>query len=129
MSGYKNSRSDNNRLSGLGFEIDLKQRKDLFDKVAENCAKAISGTKSTQARNFYDYVLKLLDRVDNGEKFDDILPFVKMLNSKVHYAKARKHASDEFVDMIRQCVSQVENEEMLRTFKLFFEAVIGFSKK
>jgi CRISPR-associated protein Csm2 len=123
---------------------------ELFDIVARDCAEAISETKSTncakaisetkptqvrnktkptQVRNFYDYVLKLLDRVDNGEKFDNILPFVKMLNSKVHYAEARKHVSIEFSEMIKKCVSQVDSKETLRTFKLFFEAVIGFSKK
>ncbi|MDR2789833.1 MAG: type III-A CRISPR-associated protein Csm2 [Campylobacteraceae bacterium] len=129
MSGGGKYEYGKNKQSGLGFTIDFERKVLLFDKVAQDCAKAINGTKSTQARNFYDYVLKLLDRVDNGEKFDNILPFVKMLNSKVHYAKARGHVSDEFIDMIKQCVNKVDNEETLRTFKLFFEAVIGFSKR
>jgi CRISPR-associated protein Csm2 len=101
----------------------------LFDKVAEDWAKAISKTKSTQARNFYDYVLNYYEKVQSGEEaFSNILPFIKMLNSKVHYAKARGHASDEFADMIKRCVSQVDSKETLETFKLFFEAVVGFSK-
>ncbi|MDR0579384.1 MAG: type III-A CRISPR-associated protein Csm2 [Campylobacteraceae bacterium] len=101
----------------------------LFDSVASECANAISKTKPTQVRNFYDYVLKLINEVDDGKEFENILPFVKMLNSKVHYAKTRGHASSEFVNMIKQCVSQVDSKETLKTFKLFFEAVIGFSKK
>ncbi|MDR2034014.1 MAG: type III-A CRISPR-associated protein Csm2 [Helicobacteraceae bacterium] len=117
--------------------IDLKEIKaDLFDTVAKKWAKAIvgtntiGGTKPTQARNFYDYVLDLQSKVeDKKEEFANILPFVKMLNSKVHYAKERKHASGEFAEMIKRCVNQVEDEKTLKTFKLFFEAVIGFSKK
>jgi CRISPR-associated protein Csm2 len=104
----------------------------LFDDVAQKWVIHINKKKETkpaQMRNFYDYILNLYNKVDNGEEFNNILPFVKMLNSKVHYAEARKHVSKEFSEMIKKCVSQVDSKETLRTFKLFFEAIIGFSKK
>ena len=58
----------------------------------------------------------------------EILPFVKMLNSKVAYASSRKNVSKNFVEFIKDCVSQVDSVEKLEVFKLFFEAVLGFSK-
>jgi CRISPR-associated protein Csm2 len=110
--------------------LDYTKDVELFNETAKKWALKISGTKSTQVRNFYDYVLNLYDKVNSKqETFADILPFVKMLNSKVNYAKERKVASAEFVEMIAACVNKIETEEQLKTFKLFFEAVIGFSKK
>jgi CRISPR-associated protein Csm2 len=110
--------------------LDYKKDAELFNETAKQWALKINGTKSTQIRNFYDYVLDLCDKAGGKqESFADILPFVKMLNSKVNYAKERKVASIEFVEMIAVCVKQINNKEQLETFKLFFEAVIGFSKK
>ena len=91
-------------------------------------AKAIEQTKPAQIRAFYDYVIKL-EQDAQTQNFIEILPFVKMLNSKAAYSKARGRASYEFVKMINICVNQVKEKEDLRVFKLFFEAVIGFSKK
>ncbi|GHS86285.1 hypothetical protein FACS189487_00250 [Campylobacterota bacterium] len=119
-----------NAVSAPKIVLDFKSDGELLNKTAQLWANSIGGTKSTQVRNFYDYVLDLFDKVQTGkEQFGDILPFVKMLNSKVYYAKERRVASAEFVEMIKQCVDQVKTEEQLKVFKLFFEAVIGFSKK
>jgi CRISPR-associated protein Csm2 len=113
--------------------LDYTKDEELFNETAKEWAKEIrrdrKTTQTTQMRNFYDYVLDLQSKVeDKKEEIKNILPFVKMLNSKVHYANARNVAGDKFVEMIKQCVSQVKNETTLKTFKLFFEAVIGFSK-
>ena len=99
----------------------------MFDVTAKTVAEKISGTKATQMRAFYDYVIEL-EQKSNTEDFSEILPFVKMLNSKAAYSKTRGYASDEFVKMINICVNQVKEKENLRVFKLFFEAVIGFAK-
>ncbi len=85
-------------------------------------------TKSTQMRKFYDYVLDQNDRA-KSEPFENVLPFVRMLNSKAAYAKSRGHINDVFVEMLKKCIEQVKTQKDLETFKLFFEAVIGFSKK
>ena len=100
----------------------------MFDEIAKEVALKISKTKSTQIRNFYDYVLDL-NQQSKVKAFSEVLPFVKMLNSKVAYSKSRGHSCDEFVLMMQDCIKQVDSKEKLEIFKLFFEAVIGFSKK
>ena len=120
----------------MNINLNFRQNTELFSKVANEWAAKIASakpeTKTTQMRNLYDYVLKLQEKANLKNESDfkaEILPFVKMLNSKVAYANTRKVASKEFVDMINDCVSQVNSKEGLDTFKLFFEAVLGFSKK
>ena len=108
--------------------LDYKKDPNLFDKTAHDVAKAIEQTKPAQIRAFYDYVIKL-EQDAQTQNFSEILPFVKMLNSKAAYSNARKHSNSEFVEMINKCVAQVNTKDDLRVFKLFFEAVIGFAKK
>ncbi|MBE9836527.1 type III-A CRISPR-associated protein Csm2 [Campylobacter concisus] len=108
--------------------LDYKKDPNLFDTTAKTVAEKISGTKATQMRAFYDYIIEL-EQKSNSEDFSEVLPFVKMLNSKAAYSKSRKCSSDEFVEMINKCVAQVKTKDDLRVFKLFFEAVIGFAKK
>ena len=127
--GGFNDRNEQPRESLKPITLDYVKDVELFNKTAKYWASKIGqGMKSTQIRNFYDFVLDLNDRAEK-EPFDEVLPFVKMLNSKANYAKERKVASYEFAEMISKCVSQVNTKEQLKTFKLFFEAVIGFSKK
>jgi len=107
--------------------LDYRADKNLFDTTAKYWAGTIDKTKKTQVRNFYDKVLELESKAKK-EEWEDILPFVKMLNSKVAYGVTRNVVSSEFEDMINQCVSQVKNIDDLKLFKLFFEAVLGFFK-
>ncbi len=109
------------------IELDYQKDANLFDTTAKEWAEAIERTKKTQARNFYEKVLELESKVKN-ESWENVLPFVKMLNSKVAYGVSRKVVSSEFQDMMTQCVSQVNTKEDLTKFKLFFEAVLGFFK-
>lgn len=134
MNGYRNGGGNYNagnkpQANSLPLIVlDYKKDLNLFDTTAKTVAEKISGTKATQMRAFYDYVIEL-EQKSNTEEFSEILPFVKMLNSKAAYSNARKHSSSEFVEMINKCVAQVRTKDDLRVFKLFFEAVIGFSKK
>ncbi|MDL0089652.1 type III-A CRISPR-associated protein Csm2 [Campylobacter gastrosuis] len=107
--------------------LDYKKDKELLNQTAEKTANAISKMTSNQIRNFYDYVLNLNERA-NSEDFDEILPFVKMLNSKVAYSKGKGNADQNFVQMIKKCIEQVNTKDDLNVFKLFFEAVLGFYK-
>ncbi|MFZ2968134.1 MAG: type III-A CRISPR-associated protein Csm2 [Sulfuricurvum sp.] len=100
---------------------------ELFNKTAEDWAKAIEKTKKSQLRNFYDKVLEL-ETHSKHEEWTNVLPFVKMLNSKVAYGVSRSVVSREFQDMMTQCISKVNTKEDLKVFKLFFEAVLGFFK-
>ena len=120
--------------------LDYKQNTELFNETAKEWAERIAkdtkktqkgtkkiqkGTKKTQVRNFYNKVLELCERSER-EEWDDIVPFVKMLNSKVAYGRGRKVVSNKFQEMMKQCIADVEEKSDLKTFKLFFEAVIGF---
>ena len=122
------------------IELDYTKDSELFNKTADKWAEKIGngkgGVQNTQMRKFYDQVLSLQQKAKpmSDEEFQsDLLPFVKMLNSKVAYASTRnsgggKIVNKAFVDMMNSCINQVSNKKDLNTFKLFFEAVIGFHK-
>lgn len=110
---------------------------DLFDTQAEKYAQNIGdGVKNTQIRKFYDYVLDYQNKSKSlsDEEFKmEILPFIKMLRSKVAYASTRnsgggKLINDAFAGMMNDCIAAVQEKNDLNNFKLFFEAVIGFHK-
>lgn len=120
------------------IELDYKKDSELLNKTAKKWAEDIGagrgGVQNTQIRKFFDQVLDLNNKAKHSDNFEEeILPFVKMLNSKVAYASARKSAGGNiinkvFVDMMNCCINQVNCKENLGVFKLFFEAVIGFHK-
>ncbi len=113
--------------------LDYQQDPELFNETAKSWAEEIGGgVQNTQIRKFYDKVLELNDKAKHGD-FDEILPFVKMLNSKVAYASQRNGVGGnlinrEFVEMMNICINQVNSKKSLEIFKLFFEAIIGFHK-
>lgn len=136
-SNYKdrNNRPQPPRID-LGFTRDDKgvitlRDSELFSVVAEEWAEAISRTKKTQARNFYDKILELQKEIDE-KNFESVYPFIKMLNSKVAYGVNRRVVSREFQEMMDQCLKQIRQdqngEQTFRNFKLFFEAVLGYFK-
>ena len=115
------------------INFDLKITDELFTKKAEELAEAIYGnrkeplTNKNQIRNFYDKLLKYYDEVFIEKKdSEEVKPFVKMLISKVEYAKGRKVAKGEFVDFMKNGIGKINSKEDLKTFKLLFEAVIGY---
>lgn len=122
------------------IELDYTKDGELFNETALYWAEKIGtgkgGVQNTQIRKFYNQVLNLYQKsklMEDEEFQSDLLPFVKMLNSKVAYASTRnsgggKIVNKEFVDMMTSCINQVANKKDLDTFKLFFEAVIGFHK-
>ncbi|MDA3052864.1 type III-A CRISPR-associated protein Csm2 [Campylobacter sp. JMF_01 NE2] len=124
----QNSQNTAPQINLPEIKLDYKENPSLFDTTAKQTAKIVN-TSQNQMRNFYDYLLKYYEKSQNSDDFSEILPFVKMLNSKVAYANSRKHATNEFKEMIERCVAQVNDKKSLECFKLFFEAVLGFSKK
>jgi len=117
------------------IKLDYKQDKELFNETAKKWAEDIGKeVKNTQIRKFYDQVLDLNNQAKKSDDFEgEILPFVKMLNSKVAYASTRnsggsKLINQAFVNMMNQCVVEVKDKKTLNIFKMFFEAVIGFHK-
>lgn len=123
----------------MAIDLDYSKEgnRDLFSTKAEEYAKKIGkDVKNTQIRLFYDYVLLYAEkakRMEDEEFKSDVLPFVRMMKSKVAYASARKAngkniINPEFETMMNDCIDAVQDKKSLNNFKLFFEAVIGFHK-
>lgn len=139
MNGYKNDRRNTGwdepkptlETSNIKFNpIDA----ELFNSIALNTAKTLAEAgreqnKSTQIRRFYDELLMWEAKVTQSpEKFGEYLPFIRMLNAKTAYAEGRKHVDNNFTAFMQHCLQQVTDDKTLRTFKLFFEAMLGFYK-
>jgi CRISPR-associated protein Csm2 len=108
---------------------------ELFDTTAHAAAKAVAGdernqaNKPSQLRQFYDELVMWEEKArQNRDRFDEFLPFIRMLNAKAAYAAGRRNVDHNFVELIGHCVGQVDSYETLRNFKLFFEAFLGFYK-
>lgn len=123
----------------LGTEIVFRVKEgqihpDLFDKTASTVAKIVADcgrekNKSTQLRRFYDELVMWEEKVrQSPEKFDEYLPFIRMLKAKAAYAEGRKLVDGAFVDLLEQTINQIDGVESLHTAKLFFEAFLGFYK-
>ena len=110
---------------------------EIFSDIAQRAAKHIKTNKNlnktTQLRKFYDELAMWNDRVqlvrENKQgKFQELMPFIKMLKAKVAYAEGRKHVDKSFSEVFNRCIDQANNVETLRDAKLFMEAVMGFCK-
>ncbi|WP_138380356.1 type III-A CRISPR-associated protein Csm2 [Luteithermobacter gelatinilyticus] len=125
-------------------QIDIKDIKpELFLDTAKSWARELQPkdknkdkNKTSQMRKFYNEVCSLEERLaacqDKQEKeqlFSKLQPGLCMLVPKAEYAKTRKHVDENFVKMIRTCITQVDGPDTLAHFRMFFEAVIGYSKE
>jgi CRISPR-associated protein Csm2 len=119
------------KLSKTGEKLDP----ELFNGIARNAAKEVASggdrvNKATQLRKFYDEIVLWDNKVLlHPEKFDEYLPFIRMLNAKVAYAEGRKLVDHNFVNLLNNGLKQVVCAETLHTFKLFMEAFMGFYKQ
>ena len=85
---------------------------------------------TTQFRQFYEKILELNDKAEGNEKFSvQVLPFVKLLNSKVQYSHSRRNCGEQFVRMMEKSIANVNSAEELKNFKYFLEAIIGYMPK
>ncbi|MBI5326740.1 MAG: type III-A CRISPR-associated protein Csm2 [Deltaproteobacteria bacterium] len=108
---------------------------DLFSSKAEGLAKKIfeegnnKTNKPTQIRKFYDEVL-LFDSMlkTNPADFENILPYLKMLNAKAAYSMGRDLVSKGFKDFIFASLNQIKDEDDFDAFAGLFEAFMGYYK-
>ncbi|MEW5977193.1 MAG: type III-A CRISPR-associated protein Csm2 [Acidobacteriota bacterium] len=89
--------------------------------------------RPTQVRKFYDELRMWEQKSTNAEVFQKFLPYIKMMNAKVAYAKGREFVDDKFEAWFASCLGQIrqEDESSLLVFKNFctlFEAFLGFYK-
>ncbi len=128
-----------NERSGLGFTIEFRAGESidpaLFDETAQRAAKQVANcglqmNKTTQLRRFYDELVMWEEKVrQNPGKFDEYLPFIRMLKAKAAYAEGRKLVDGAFVDLLRQTLDFAKSADDLRIAKLFLEAFLGFYKQ
>lgn len=107
---------------------------ELFNAVAKECADVVSDcprhmNKATQLRKFYDEFCLWETKVGLDEdRFREQLPFIRMMNAKVAYAKGRKLVDDNYLTLLSHCLNSVETAAEFRNCKLFMEAFMGFYK-
>lgn len=107
---------------------------ELFSGIALRAAREVAGckgdtNKATQLRRFYDEVCLWHQKVQaKPEKYDEYLPFIKMIGAKVAYAKGRSLVDDNFYNLIEHCLKQISTAQAYYRFKTFFEAFMGFYK-
>ncbi len=115
--------------------IDLKKvTPQLFNEEAKKAAKCIAANrksnKPTQLRRFYDEIVMWDNKTAmHPDKFDEYLPFIRMLNAKAAYAKGRNElVDDNFLNLLAHCLQQVEEPADMHNCKYFIEAFMGFYK-
>jgi CRISPR-associated protein Csm2 len=107
---------------------------ELFNTTAQAAARKVAEcnrehNKPTQLRRFYDELILWSTRVSRQpDRFDEFLPFIRMLNAKAAYAEGRKLVDSRFVSLLGHTLSQVKDPNTLETCKLFWEAFMGFYK-
>ncbi len=120
-------------MQNISFKTDDNKLVEMFGDKAQKIAQKLEGDiKTTQFRKFYEKVLELNDKAQNlndDEFKTQVLPFIKMLNSKVQYAKTRKLCKDGFVTLMEVSIKNIDSVEKLQNFKYFLEAIIGFMPK
>jgi len=122
-----------NLMQNISFKTEDNKLVEMFGEKAQKIADLLNeDIKTTQFRKFYEKVLELNDKAQNlsDDEFKmQVLPFVKMLNSKVQYAKTRKLCKDNFVELMGGSIKKVNSVQELQNFKYFLEAIIGFMPK
>jgi CRISPR-associated protein Csm2 len=122
--------------------IEPKLFSDIAEQTAADIAKSgqtqtrdgkvrLDHNKRTQIRKFYDEVLRLNGSVkSNPNDWDVVLPYINMLIAKAAYANGRnKLVTDDFVDLLKDCIGQVQRPSDLDVFANFFESFMGFYRK
>lgn len=123
---------------------------ELFNGVAQEMARNIANAdrnanKSTQLRRFFDEIVLWENRMNQvvaqlqgdketranlaQEKFEEFLPFIRMINAKAAYAQGRRLVDPAFVGLVQHTLKQVVDAETLSVCKLFWEAFMGFYKQ
>jgi CRISPR-associated protein Csm2 len=108
---------------------------ELFSTKADVLAKQIynergnKANKPTQIRKFYDEVLRFkgIIKTDPNE-FENMLPYLQMLNAKAAYAMGRDLVSKGFKDFISASLIQVKDINDFEAFAGLFEAFMGYYK-
>lgn len=107
----------------------------LYSDIAERYAEQVAGeprnprNKPSQLRRFYDELVLLHDKVMREPKrFEEQLPFIKMLKAKVAYANGREKVDGNYRSLLCRVVDQTVDVETLGQARLFMEAFMAYYK-
>jgi CRISPR-associated protein Csm2 len=106
----------------------------LFSECCDKWAKAIKDSDKapaySQIRNFYDEILVFkMKLIANKDEFEKLFPYVKMLNAKFAYARARKNMSELCQKSFSNAINQIKDYDDFMLFADFFESFIAFYKQ
>ncbi|MDR3049651.1 MAG: type III-A CRISPR-associated protein Csm2 [Elusimicrobiota bacterium] len=117
----------------------LQLKDDLFSKTADDEAKKIAQqagqkfNKYAQLRGFYDEAVKfrtqLLAKKDDKDYFETKLPYIKMLNARLAYAKGRDKISEYCQKFWAERINAISDYADFTAFADFFEAFMAFYKQ
>lgn len=127
--GYGRNRSHQANLVCSFWEPKYKLE-EVLGKEAEEIAKQIKGTSKSQIRNFYGEIKTLERKLKYSQKWDEVLPLIKLVKAKVKYASKRQGSregiTEEFVTFIEKSIDSINDQKKFKDFCLLFEAVVGY---
>lgn len=130
-----------NLIKDISFKEKDGKLAEMFSEKAEKMAKILNdkdrkddkGYKpdisTNQYRKFYEKILELNEKAKGLKESDfkiKILPFVKMLNSKVQYSYERKYCKESFVILMENSIKLISTKSDLQNFKYLLESIIGY---
>jgi len=116
-------------------------RPEILDEKARELAKhfgprgGFDKVSSSQMRRFFGDVRELEEALEQKEvTFDSAneeellghLAMIKLLKSKLAYAKGRGNISAAFAKTLTEAIDQIKTPRDFRAFVLFFESIMGF---
>lgn len=111
---------------------------ELFSSKAESLAQKIAEegdskrNNPTQIRKFFDEISRFNSMLKassaSPSEFENILPYLKMLNAKAAYSVGRDLISKGFKDFIANSLSQINDKDDFYAFAGLFEAFMGYYK-
>lgn len=122
----------------ISFKSEDNKLAQMFSQDAEDLAHFLNDgsphpkVSTTQFRKFYEEILKQSEKASGLEQKEfeiSILPHVKLLISKAHYANSRNNCQKDFVEFFQSSVEKVNSAHELQNFQLFLESIIGFMPK
>ena len=131
-------------IKDISFREEDGKLAEMFSQKAEKMAKILNNKdkkedkyykpdiSTTQYRKFYEKILELNEKAKGLNESDfqiKVLPFVKMLNSKVQYSYERKHCKESFVILMENSIKLISEKSDLQNFKYLLESIIGYMPK
>jgi len=108
----------------------------IASKIAQDVAKESNERTNTptQLRKFYDEIIRFDSIIKTKpEEFEQLLPYIKMLNAKAAYNYVRESGgkpliSSKFKDFISSSIESVHTKEDFDVLSSLWEAFMGFYK-